>query len=51
MDGITTITVLKSTREELEKKKIHPRQSFDEIIRQLIGLSNPPGGGDSDELG
>ena len=37
---LTTISIGKDTREELEKRKIHPRESMDELIRRLLVL--PP---------
>ncbi len=32
----TTIAVGESTKELLDKLKIHPNQSYDEIIREII---------------
>ena len=32
----TTITLLRKTHAELEKRKVHPKQSFDEVIQQLL---------------
>lgn len=34
--SITTIAVSKKTKKELKKLKIHLRQSYDEVIRELI---------------
>lgn len=35
-EGYTTISVMPSTKEMLEKLKVHPNQSYDEIIREII---------------
>ncbi len=32
----TTIPILKTTRKKLVKKKIHKRQSFDELINLML---------------
>ena len=34
--GNTTIEVKKTTRDKLKKVKIHQRQSYDEVINNLI---------------
>ena len=33
---ITTIKISKETKEELDKFKVHPRQSYDEVLQLLI---------------
>ena len=35
-DEITTMSVKQSTKERLEKLKVHPNQSYDEIINEVI---------------
>lgn len=35
-DDITTMSVKQSTKERLEKLKIHPNQSFDEILNNML---------------
>jgi len=32
----TTIKIKKDTKEMLDKRKIHPRQSYDEVLVELI---------------
>ena len=32
----TTIAILQSTKEALEKLKIHPNQSYDELLREIL---------------
>lgn len=36
MDENTTIKISSKTRDKLEKLKIHPRQSYDEVIEKLL---------------
>jgi len=35
-DETTTIAVLQSTKEALEKLKVHPNQSYDEVLREIL---------------
>ena len=35
-EELTTISVKSSTKELLDKIKVHPNQSYDEIIRDII---------------
>ncbi len=37
MEEMTTIAVSIKTKSALEKLKIHPNQSYDEIIEQILG--------------
>ncbi len=34
--GITTIQLYEGTRKRLEGKKLHPRESFDTVIKRLL---------------
>lgn len=38
-DGYTTITISKDLKEQLKARKAHPRQSYEETIMDLLGLS------------
>ena len=38
-DGYTTITISKALKEQLKARKAHPRQSYEEVITDLLGLS------------
>lgn len=40
MSEMTTVSIFKETRKLLEERKEYPRQSFDELIRKLLGV--PP---------
>ena len=33
---MTTIGISKETRDRLDRKKIHPRQSYEEVIKRLL---------------
>ena len=37
--GNTTIEVKKATRDKLKKVKIHQRQSYDEVINEVLTMS------------
>jgi len=43
MQNMTTISVFKETRKLLEERKSHPRQSMDEVIRDLLAKTSPAG--------
>jgi len=36
---LTTISLTEATRKELENRKIHPNQSYEEIIKQILKKS------------
>ena len=36
----TTIKISKETKKELDKLKIHPRQSYEEVIKKLVEVKN-----------
>ncbi len=36
MDEFTTIAITNKTKAELEKIKIHPNQSFEEVIQKIL---------------
>ena len=38
-DGYTTITISEELKEQLKARKAHPRQSYEEVITDLLGLS------------
>ena len=37
----TTLKVSEETKKKLDKRKIHPRQSYDEVIEESLNLSGP----------
>jgi hypothetical protein len=37
---ITTIKLSKETKGRLEKLREHPRESYDEILRKMLGILN-----------
>ena len=37
-DYLTTISLSTKMRERLEKRKIHPRQSYEEVIEDLLNI-------------
>jgi hypothetical protein len=37
---ITTVKVKKRTKERLDKLKLHPRESYDEILQSMLGILN-----------
>ena len=32
----TTIALLRSTKDRLDERKVHPKQSYDEVIQELL---------------
>jgi predicted CopG family antitoxin len=38
-DGYTTITISEGMKARLKAMKTHPRQSYEEVIMDLLGLS------------
>ena len=32
----TTIALLRETKDRLDKQKVHPKQSYDEVIQELL---------------
>ena len=32
----TTIALLRSTKDQLDGRKVHPKQSYDEVIQELL---------------
>ncbi len=41
MQNMTTISVFKETKKLLDERKTHPRQSMDEVIRELLTKTAP----------
>ncbi len=39
---LTTIQVYEDTREKLERKKKHRRESYDSVIKRIMGNENIP---------
>jgi hydrogenase maturation factor HypE len=39
---ITSIQLYEDTKRQLEKKKLHHRESYDEVIKRLIGDDSNP---------
>ena len=39
-EDITTITLKQKTKDDLEKLKIHPNQSFDELMQNILEKLN-----------
>ncbi len=37
----TTLSVKESTKERIEKEKVHPNQSYDEILNMLLDKLGP----------
>jgi len=33
----TTLSLREDTKEKLRKEKVHPNQSFDEVLREVLG--------------
>lgn len=42
----TTITITEGTKKALDNLKVHQRQSYEEIIKKIIGELNPSEEGD-----
>ncbi len=39
MENVTTIQVAKTTKKNLEQFKAHERETFDEVINKLMGIT------------
>ena len=39
---LTTIQLYDETKKKLENKKIHPRESYDEVIKRVLGHETLP---------
>ena len=37
-EAITTIRLRASVKDELDKIKVHPRETYEDIIRRLLGM-------------
>ncbi len=40
--NLTTIQVKQDTKKKLEQKKIHPKESYDEVIQRVLELEGFP---------
>ena len=47
----TTIKVSKETHKKLSDYKIHPRESYEDAIKRIIGELNPSKEGDASKTG
>lgn len=42
MATFTTIQISEDTRRKIEKQKIHPRESYDAVLRRVFALEDVP---------
>ena len=40
--NLTTIQVREETRKQLERKKVHPRESYDAVLQRMLEADNIP---------